>query len=164
MNFECRIPNVEDMKIRWDYLISINEEDRVNWEEWKKTAINNFITGKTIPYYGYLDGKMICEATVVIKEGVTKLNNLVGDNLVYLSAFRTDKEYEGQGYFSKLYHYMINDLKEKGYKEATLGVEPTELRNKAIYEHYGFTDYFDSLEEIYPNGDKIKVDYYKRKL
>jgi len=33
--------------------------------------------------------------------------------MAYLAAFRTNKEYEGKGFFSKLYKFMENDLKEK---------------------------------------------------
>ena len=36
---------------------------------------------------------------------------------------------------------MINDLKQRGYKKVTLGVEPTELENKQIYFHYGFNEH-----------------------
>lgn len=164
MEFICKIPTVEEMEKRWDFLVNSHEEDRVNWEKWKKTAIDNFVTGKTIPYYGFIDGIIMCEATVVIDPDAVTPHGLAGGKRAYLSAFRTDKEYENQGYFSKLYHYMINDLKEKGYEEATLGVEPDELRNKAIYEHYGFIDYIESEDDTYPNGKVVHVDYYKKRL
>ena len=36
-------------------------------------------------------------------------------NWNYLSAFRTRKEYQGKGYFSKLYKFMEDDLKSRGY-------------------------------------------------
>ena len=38
--------------------------------------------------------------------------NLIGDKKAYLTAFRTNKEYEGEGYFSKLYKFMEKDLKK----------------------------------------------------
>ena len=48
-------------------------------------------------------------------------------------AFRTIEDYQGKGYFSKLFKYMIDDLKNKGYKRVTLGVEPEETKNKKRY-------------------------------
>ena len=38
-------------------------------------------------------------------------DNLVGNNKAYLTVFRTNKEYENKGYFSKLYKFMEEDLK-----------------------------------------------------
>ena len=46
---------------------------------------------------------------------------------------------------------MINDLKEKGYTKAIVGVEPKELINKEIYNHYGFTEYIKTSSELYPD-------------
>ena len=59
---------------------------------------------------------------------------------------------------------MIKDLKHRGYKYATLGVEPTELKNKAIYQKYGFTEHLEDSKEIYPDGTIVEVEYYRKKL
>lgn len=67
----------------------------------------------------------------------------------------SNKRYRGKGYFSKLFKYMINDLKEKGYAKAIVGVKPKELINKEIYNHYGFTEYIKTSSELYPDGTKI---------
>lgn len=53
--------------------------------------------------------------------------------MAYLAAFRTNKEYEGKGYFSKLFKFAENNLKERGYKELSLGVGPEVVRNMEIY-------------------------------
>ena len=58
---------------------------------------------------------------------------LVDGHTVYLSAFRTIDKFQGKGYFSKLFHFMIDDLRHKGFTKATLGVEPAEEKNKDIY-------------------------------
>ena len=60
--------------------------------------------------------------------------------------------------------YMINDLKSRGYKYVTLGVEPTELKNKEIYKRYGFTDFIKENYEEYPDGTKVLVEYYRKML
>ena len=86
------------------------------------------------------------------------------EQTAYLSAFRTNKEYQGQGYFSRLFKFMIEDLKKRGYKKVTLGVEPTEEKNKAIYNKYGFTEHIKNAKEVYPNGITINVEYYGKSL
>ena len=166
MKFECRIPSVEEVDRRWDYLTKDRTTDKKNWEKWRKEALENFTSGKTIIYFGFMDDEIICEATAVIKplKEDKFTEDLISEKRAYLSAFRCNKEYEGQGYFSKLYKFMLEDLKSKGYEEASLGVEPTEERNKAIYTHYGFIDFIKKTHEIYPNGEEVTVDYYKKKL
>ena len=62
----CRIASPEDMERKWDYEISRNVDDRENWIVWKKEAIANLREGRAIPYYGILDGEIICEATAII--------------------------------------------------------------------------------------------------
>ena len=59
---------------------------------------------------------------------------------------------------------MIEDLKSLGYKYATIGVEPHELKNKEIYKHYGFTEYIKTANETYPDGTTITVEYYRKEL
>lgn len=163
-NFICKIANEEEMKIKWDYEIEISD-NKSNWIIWKDENIDRFKKGLIIPYYGLLDGKIICEATAMLNsEIVQNSDGLVGNGVVYLSAFRTNKEYQGKGYFSKLFKFMIEDLKEKGYEKVTLGVEPEEIKNKKIYNHYGFNEYIKNSKEVYPDGTEIEVEYYGKSL
>ena len=74
---------------------------------------------------GLLNGKIITECTAIIS--VDDLNmqnkdNLLGEKTAYPTPFRTNKEFENKGYFSKLYKFMENDLKQKGFTTLTLGV------------------------------------------
>ncbi len=166
----CKIATVEEMKQNWDYLVKIHPNDNA-WKIYSNTAIENMQKGSTIVYYGILNGTIISEATAMFSDlDVQNSDGLVDDETVYLSAFRTRKEYQGQGYFSELYKYMENDLKNRGYKRLTVGVEPSELKNMAIYFKYGFTKFIKSACEIEPakkkNGKPIKitVDYYLKEL
>jgi ribosomal protein S18 acetylase RimI-like enzyme len=87
-----------------------------------------------------------------------------------LCGFRTNKEYENQGYFSKLYKFIEQDLKSRGYKELSLGVEPKETRNVSIYKKFGFTNLIKSVIEYEPiNYDSeemvgSQVDFYYKKI
>lgn len=100
---------------------------------------------------GILNDKIIAEATAIISENDLDMQNkdgLVGFGKVYLSAFRTNKEYQGKGYFSKLYKFMEIDLKEKGYKTLTLGVEPSEIKNMQMYFNGGLMNLSKQIMNI----------------
>lgn len=161
----CKIASLDEMNRKWDYEIEHEKLHKENWIIWKEKNLKNFQKGLIIPYYGILDGTIICEATAMLNpEIVQNSEGLVGERLVYLSAFRTIDEYQGKGYFSKLMRFMIEDLKKKGYTKATVGVEPEEEKNKKIYAHYGFTEHIKSATETYPDGTVIHVDYYGLRL
>lgn len=161
----CKIASLEEVNRKWDYEIEHNINDARNWIIWKSHFLENFKNDYIIPYYGILDGNIICEATAMLNsEAVQNSEGLVGNGVVYLSAFRTIEEYQGKGYFSKLMKFMLNDLKQRGIVRVTLGVEPAEETNKKIYAHYGFNEYIKSATEIYPDGTVIDVDYYGKNL
>ena len=163
-NYICKIANIEEMNKKWDYEISVATK-KENWIIWKEQNIKNYKNGKIIPYYGILNNQIICEATAVLTDDIVQNSNkLVDDTTAYLTAFRINKEYEGKGYFSKLYKFMEEDLKNKGYTVLTLGVEPEEIRNKEIYKHYGFVEHIKNSKEVYPDGTEIDVEYYGKKL
>ena len=164
-DYICKIATIEEMNIKWDYEISIAKNNKENWILWKEENIKNYKNGKIIPYYGILNGQIICEATATLTSDIMQNSDkLVNDKTVYLTAFRTNKEYQGKGYFSKLYKFMEENLKSKGYLYLTLGVEPKEINNKKIYNHYGFIEHIKNAKEIYPDGTKIDVEYYRKKI
>ncbi len=161
----CKIPTIDEMNEKWDYEINKATYDKDNWIKWKKSNLDRFQKGFIIPYYGILNGTIICECTASLDPSIVQhSDNLVNDKTVYLSAFRTIEEYQGKGYFSKLFHYMIHDLKERGYEKVTLVVEPKEEKNKMIYHKYGFTTFIKKEIEVYPDGTEIEVEYYEKEL
>ena len=109
----CKIATIEEMEQNWNYLIEIHPNNNA-WKIYKEEAIKNMKEKNTIVYYGILNGTIISEATAFISN-TNDTNELVNENTSYVSAFRTRKEYQGKGYFSKLYNFMENDLKNKGY-------------------------------------------------
>ncbi len=152
------------MEVKWDEEIK-NHPNNDNWKTWKEESINNVKENKSIVYYGFLNDKIICEATAVVdKSGYINSSKLIDEKTAYLSAFRTSKDYENKGYFSKLYKFIENDLINKGYEYLTLGVEACEVRNMMIYFKYGFIDYIKSEEEKYPDGNSVLVNYYRKSL
>lgn len=164
-HYLCKIASLAEMNTKWDAEIARHEKDRANWLTWKKQNIENFERGRILPYYGILDGKIICEATAMLCPDIVQNSaGLAGGHTVYLAAFRTVEPYQGQGYFSTLFRFMLDDLRQRGYTKATLGVEPADAKSKALYAHYGFTEAIRTGQETYPDGTVIGVEYYGKTL
>lgn len=173
-NYICKIATLEEIIKRMDYLIEIHPNNNL-WVIAKENAIKGYNEKSKIMYIGILENEIICEATAYIKEeafigDIENTEELISNNRVYLSAFRTNKEYDGKGYFSKLFKYMENDLKEKRYTEMSLGVSVNENRNKDIYSHLGFENYIKTTIEYLPAKDKNSkpteeiVEFYYKKI
>lgn len=173
-NFICKVASRDELLKRWNYLIDIHPGNN-KWVEFKENTFKHFDEGSIITYLGFLNDNIICEATAYIKESafigdISDSSSLLSNNMAYLAAFRTNKEYEGKGYFSKLYKFIENDLKERGYTELSLGVGPKEVRNIEIYFHLGFRDYIKTLieyETTKDNSNKKEEDvilFYKKKI
>ena len=165
-NYICKIADLDEIMKKYDYEIN-KATDKDNWKVWKQKAVDRFNNNDVITYMGLLDGEIISEASAVISRNTDAVHNpdgLIDEKCAYLFAFRTNTEHIGKGYFSKLFKYMIDDLKTRGYERVTLGVEPIELKNKAIYQKYGFTDFIRNDSESYPDGTTIDVEYYGMNL
>lgn len=159
----CKIASAPEMETKWNYEIAKHKSP--NWIMWKNDAINNVLSGKSIAYYGLLNGRIICEATAMLDKGTVQNNDgLVDKNVAYLCAFRTVEECQGKGYFGRLFRFMVDDLKNRSFEKVTLGVEPDESENLKIYKHLGFNEYIKSAKEAYPDGTVIDVDYYGMNL
>ena len=172
-NFSCKVATRDELLKRWEYLIKIHPGND-DWVRYKENAVRNYDNGSTISYLGFLDDQIICEATAYIKESafvgdISNHSGLLNDNMAYLAAFRTNKEYEGKGYFSKLYNFMEKDLKNRGYTELSLGVGPESVRNIEIYFHLGFREYIKTVieyEQSKDDGSKQEdvILFYKKRM
>ena len=158
----CKTASPEEMEQKWDDEIA-RHPGECNWIVWKGEAMENAREGRSIPYYGILDGTIICEATAVLNPDIGQ-DDQENDRSVELCAFRTNKEYRGKGYFSKLMDFLLKDLKQRGYKQAIVGVEPDEKLNREIYRHWGFTEHVSSGTETYPDGTVIEIDFFGKPL
>ena len=162
-NYVCKVADRNELIERWKYLVEIHSVNKI-WEKFRDNALNNFDNDNTISYVGILDGEIICEATAYINEDafiddIDDYDDLLSDERCYLAAFRTNKEQEGNGYFSLLFDYLVDDLKSRGYNELCLGVSPKEVRNMEIYFHLGFRDYIKSTTQ-----DNELILFYKKDI
>ena len=173
-DYICKIATLDEVIEKCDYENKRHPNNNI-WVVFKENAIKGFYNQSKIMYIGKLNNEIICEATAIVDElgfegDITNFKDLLSDERAYLSGFRTNKEYEGKGYFSKLFQYMIRDLKAKGYTEVCLGVEPCEVRNMQIYFKYGFTNYLKTSIEYLPKEDEYSlpkeeiINYYYKKI
>ena len=173
-NFEkyvCKIGDKKDLLDRWEYLVDIHKGKDI-WKKYRDNNIKNFDNGFIIPYYGVLEGKIICEITSYInieafKGDINNPKGLLDINMAYLAAFRTNKEYEGKGYFSKLYRFVEEDFKKRGYTKLSLGVSPEDVRNIEIYFHLGYKEYIKTVvEKENINNQTIEeyINFYKKNI
>jgi len=61
-----------------------------------------------------------------------------GEGKVYLCAFRVRREFRGQGLGTRLMKTVLADLKERGFRRATIGV--SEESNERLYRRLGFNE------------------------
>lgn len=62
--------------------------------KWKRDNIEKFQKGFIIPYYGILNGTIICECTALLNDSIVQnADGLVGEKIAHLSVFRTNGEY-----------------------------------------------------------------------
>lgn len=168
-NYICKIANREEVLARWDFLVKTHPDDP-EWDTFRENTIKHFDDGSMVVYYGILDSQIICEATAYVDSkafigDIEDPSGLQNTTMAYLAAFRTNKEYEGQGYFRKLYNFMENDLKLKGYSSLSLGVSPKDVRDIEIYFHLGFQEYIKTEIEKDLDGNIIDfINYYKKNL
>lgn len=166
-NYICKQATIEEIIKKWDYEVELHK-DNLLYPFAKKEFVEEALKGTRIAYVGILNGKIICDATAIIKEeGILneaqQKDNLISSERCFLCGLRTNKEYENQGYFSKLYNFMENDLKKKGYKELSLSVDVRETRNLMIYFHLNYTNFIRT--EIIHGKDRDYIhNYYYKKL
>ena len=173
MHYLCKVATRDELIRRWDYLTGINPGSK--WAEFRENALKHYDEKSTISYLGFLDDEIICEATAVIQDSafigdIQDPSGLLSDRMCYLAAFRTNKEYEGKGYFRRLYDFVEKDLKERGYTELSLGVGPEAVRNMEIYFHLGFREYiktviqYESSEKDPTLQEEDVILFYKKKI
>ena len=163
--YVCKIATSDEIAKKYDDEIVNENLDEFMWTFYRDRAVKRNDEGSVITYHGLLNGEVICEAKAALDSSIFEnYDGLLDENTAYLFAFRTKDEYQNQGYFSKLFKYMIKDIINRGYDFVTVGVEAREEKNKIIYSKYGFTEYIKFDKQRYPDGSSIDVEYYKKVL
>lgn len=161
-NFNYRVASTNELNLIWDKDIANNFGDS-RWIVWKSEFIENNNTGKCKTFIVFDDKEPIGQGTLLFSPQCNGIRGRVeladGIKTVCLGALRIEKQYEGQGHISKLVKMMEQYAKDKGYKIITIGVEPKETRNLAIYLHWGYDTFIKSEME-----DNELILYYSKYL
>ena len=94
MNYKCVVANKDLIIKKWDEEIRKHNNSKT-WIDFKEKSLRNLDT--RIVYMGILNDEIITESTAIISINdldMQNKDNLVGNNKAYLTAFRTNKEYE----------------------------------------------------------------------
>ena len=157
MSVEYRIATRADFDALWDRNIAENPEETM-WPVWRQRFRQRIDLGQAITFCVVIDGEPVGEGTLELNTGKDK-RLCDGRENAYLAALRIRKEFEGQGHISRLVRMMEDHAKELGFQRITIGVEETEERNRAIYEHWG---YVKLVMEVQEDGERVL--YYAKAL
>lgn len=161
---DYRKATIEDLEIIWNKNIEKHPND-LRWKVWKEKYID-YNEKEMASTFVVCDNEPVGEITILFSPEcsavVGKKEICDGKHLANLNAFRIEKKYENKGHISKLLKMAIEYAREKGITELSIGVEENEKRNRAIYEHWGFTDFI--MSEVDHDEDDALILYYKKKI
>ena len=154
----CKIASLDEMNTKWDYEIANAGEDKNNWIIWKKCSIEHMLKGKSIPYYGILDGKIISEATAILDGSIAQNSDgLVNEKTAYLSAFRTIPEYQGKGIAT----IVLGDIQSgnliSGFNRIEVSIDENNIASVRLFEKMGF-DFVSKEDELLNYVYKVKKE------
>ena len=128
----------QEFDILWARNIGENPGEPM-WPIWRQRFRQRIQLGQAITLGIILDGEPVGEGTLELDTG--KDPRLCdGKTTAYISALRIRKEYEGQGHVSRLVKAMEAHARNLGYTILTIGVEASEVRNRAIYRYWGYVN------------------------
>ena len=142
MQFDYRPADPESLRIIWQRNIDRNPGDD-RWVRWRDEYIAMNRDGRCATFIIFADNLPVGEGTLLIDPacpavaGRPMLSD--GKTIVNLNALRIEKRFEGQGHVSRMVKMMEDHARGLGFSTITIGVEEKEMRNRAIYDHWGYT-------------------------
>jgi GNAT superfamily N-acetyltransferase len=147
---EYRIATRADFDALWDRNMAEDPGEPM-WPIWRARFRQRIDLGQAITFCVVVDGEPVGEGTLELNTG--KDPRLCdGRENAYLAALRIRKDFEGQGHISRLVRMMEDHAKKLGFQRITIGVEESEERNRAIYEHWG---YVNLIMEVLEDGERV---------
>lgn len=161
-NYQCKKADISEIEKIWNEDIKKHSNNPL-YITAKEEHLREIKRNTRITYIGLLKDDIICDITVIIKpEGIQKeagnIEDIVNTKRAFLCGIKTNPQYENKGYFSKLFHFVEQELKKEGWKEISLAVEEGEKRTKSIYKHLGFNHYIGT--EIKQGDGTIYTFHY----
>lgn len=146
-----RKATLEDLNRAWDYQKAQNPDDpRI--QRWRDSYISRNIHNRAATYVAVIDDVPVGEVTLdyyAEAYGNPEIRPKLADGktTAYVTALRIRKEYEGNGYISRLMGFLEEDARKTGFTCLTIGVEAAESRNLGIYLHWGYDQFLVSEED-----------------
>ena len=163
-DYTYKIATLDELDKVWDKNIADNAGD-MRWIEWGKEFIRDNIAGLCQSFVVLYRNQPIGEGTLAFSPQFGGINNRLdladGVSVANLCALRMDKQHEGKGHISALVKLMEQHAKDLGYKRITVGVEPKESRNLAIYLHWGYDTFVRADYEADYEGGALVLYYAK---
>ncbi|MCL1951656.1 MAG: GNAT family N-acetyltransferase [Oscillospiraceae bacterium] len=160
MDYTYRPATGNDLELIWAKNIADNPGD-ARWVRWRTEIITNNQSGASKTFVVLYGDAPVGEGTLVFSPACLNGRPALadGESRANISALRMDKRHEGKGHISKLVKLMERHARDAGYQVLTIGVEPKETRNLAIYLHWGYDTFVLSAME-----DNELVLYYSKEL
>ena len=158
----CRIATGQDLQQLWGKNIARHPHDP-RWQRWSEQYIGYNREGLGITFAVVIGGEAVGEVTLLLSPACSAIHGRTaladGAATANINALRIEKRYEGKGHISALVRMMEQYALQRGITRLTIGAEEKELRNRAIYAHWGYTNLLFSEQE---DGETIL--YYGKEL
>lgn len=165
MTFTCRPADPDSLKKIWQKNIDRNPGDD-RWLRWRDEYLRINAEGLGRTFIIFADDEPVGEGTLLFAPSCSAISGRTiladGKTVTNLNALRIHQDYEGQGHISRLVKMMEAHARSLGYTAITIGVEEKEARNRAIYEHWGYTNLI--LTEVEADLEEERVLYYEKPL
>ena len=152
----------DDLERIWDLNVR-NHPGKPIWERFRFQAFRHEERKMSKTYIALRNGEPLGEGTLLFDPACEAVGDLkyivIPGEATDVNGLRIVKKYEGEGRISRLMKVMEEDAKRLGFREITIGVEPLESRNLAIYLHWGYTRYLE-----YEFDEGALVIYYGNTL
>ena len=133
----------------WDKEIRENPNDP-RYIRWKGSFLERNRSGRAATFLVFDAENAVGQVTLdFFADGYSGNRAPLADGVTtaYVNSLRIGKEYEGNGYVSRLMRSMEDWARENGITRLTVGVEAAETRNLAIYLHWGYTQFVMAEED-----------------
>ena len=145
--FTYSIASIEDIELLFQKRLQERNSDP-SYKHSLDNYFDDFVSGKSIIFVVKNGEEPIgsinlefCQLTDIVSSYVS------GKKYCYLSTFKIEKIYEGQGHISKLTKKAEDIARKLGYQYSIISCEETNQRVKSIYNHFGYTEVVAQTQE-----------------
>lgn len=157
-----RIASKEDIERIWQFNVDMHPGDS-RWAAWRDESLASCGDGSRITFVCVVDNMPVGEVTLIMSPAHQAIRGRIvladGCKTGNVNALRVAGAYEGRGYASQMMDLLTEYASAHGITQLTIGVEANEMRNRAIYSHWGFHEHLMTETE-----DGEEVLYYGKNI